>query len=58
METFDVSQEIDLSYMEEKIEKSLAATKTEKLKTRTVSHPPVKCRKEKVSEEKESVCSR
>ncbi len=63
METFDLSQEIDLSYMEEKIEKSLAEKRNETAEVKaavgkTASFPALKRRKDSVSKVKETVCSR
>ena len=52
METFDVSQDIDLSYMEEKIEKSLAMNQAKTEMKKTMNHPPLRHRKEKAVKEK------
>ena len=52
METFDVSQDIDLSYMEEKIEKSLAMKQAKSEMKKMMNHPPLRHRKEKAVTEK------
>lgn len=52
METFDVSQDIDLSYMEEKIEKSLAMKQAKSEMKKTMNHPPLRHRNEKAVKEK------
>ncbi|MBP0978192.1 MAG: hypothetical protein J6W65_04510 [Oscillospiraceae bacterium] len=52
METFDVSQDIDLSYMEEKIEKSLAMKQAKSEMKKMINHPPLKHRMEKAVKEK------
>lgn len=54
MESFDVSQEIDLSYIEEKIGKSLEEKK--RLKKASVNHPVVKRRKEKSLKDRKVTC--
>ena len=52
METFDVSQDIDLSYMEEKIEKALAMKQVKAEMKKQMSRPPLRHRKEKALKEK------
>lgn len=54
MESFNVSQEIDLSYIEEKIEKSIEEKK--KLKKASVNHPVIKRRKENTSNDRKVSC--
>ncbi|WP_156036858.1 hypothetical protein [Ruminococcus sp. HUN007] len=52
METFDVSTDIDLSYMEEKIEKSLAMKQAKSEMKKTMNRPPLRHRNEKSLKEK------
>ncbi len=52
METFDVSQDIDISYMEEKIEKALAMKQVKSEMKKTINHPPLRHRNEKAVKEK------
>ena len=57
METFNVSQDIDISYIEEQIEKKLAGKQQVNENTKTISRPAIRQRKEKAVKEKTSSCS-
>ena len=53
METFELSQEIDLSYIEKEIEKRLEKKQTENSK-KIINHPAIRNRKEKAVQERKS----
>ena len=53
METFELSQDIDLSYIESQIEKKLAEKQNENMK-KVINHPAVRNRKEKAVQERKT----
>ena len=53
METFELSQEIDLSHIEKEIEKKLAKKQNENGK-KIINHPAIRNKKEKAVQERTS----